>query len=439
MAAQKWRQIASRGPTSIGERNSATLRYSAFSIVGSQQAPAAVPTASPEPGAWAPVPSQAAVSGVQFRDASALSSAHVAFDPAAGRERMRAYRSFFVERYFEQPVDFVGRGQIRAASARRGPWLRWYLFGILAGLAAFLDFGERRYMWWGMVLADVQAYVRVVRDLETVYCFGLYDRRPYVLAAYLARHTRTRVVLVYQNIPLYRNCRHLHLRVPVVLTSRVNLPEAEYFRSQGLFKPSEIVYKSQEFVLDFADLEPSAPIVDIGFFSSGEWARMGGLYQSDDAEAIRAGGFADNEYARTSETIAAALAVYAREHGLTLRIYPHPLERRLRNEHGILPPYAALADGQSVTIDESGESSRRKIYEPRVAVSLQSSFIWERLDLGLDASFIYEWGDAEKNPFLREALGPFVDNLFRDADELAAKLDRVFAPESRRTPSRETT
>lgn len=376
---------------------------------------------------------------VQFRDAPALSSAHVAFDPAAGRERMRAYRSFFVERYFEQTVDFVGRGQIRAASARRGPWLRWYLFGVLAALAAFLDFGERRYQWWGMVLADVQAYVRVIGELETVYCFGLYDRRPYALAAYLAQHTRVRVVLVYQNIPLYRNCRHLHLRVPAVLTSRVNLPEAEYFRTQGLFRPSEIIYKSQEFALDFADLEPSAPVVDIGFFSSGEWARTGGLYQSDDAEAIRVGAFADNEYARTSETIAEALAVYAREHGLTLRIYPHPLERRLKAEEAIEPPYATLVDGRTVTIDESGESSRRKIYEPRVAVSLQSSFIWERLDLGLDASFIYEWGDAEKNPFLREGLGPYADNLFRDADELAAKLDRVFAPESRRTPSRETT
>ncbi len=42
--------------------------YSAFSLVGSPEAPAAVPTASPEPGAWAPVPSQEAVSGVQLQD-----------------------------------------------------------------------------------------------------------------------------------------------------------------------------------------------------------------------------------------------------------------------------------------------------------------------------------------------------------------------------------
>ncbi len=354
-----------------------------------------------------------------------LASPHVAFDPAAGREKMRAYRSFFVERYFGERLDFVGRGELRSSDGRGGPWVRWYLFGVIAALLALLDFTDRRYLWWSHVLADIQAYVRILNRVQTVYCFGLYDRRPYVLAAFLERHTQVRVVLVYQNIPLYRNCRHLHLHVPVVLTSKVNLAEAEYFGRRGTFNPSEIIYKSQEFVLDLVELPPAEPVYDIGFFSSGEWARKGGLYQSDDAAAIAAGAFVDNEYARMADEILAELADYSREHDLTLRIYPHPLERRLRTEDGIDPPYARLVDGRFVTLDENGESSRRKIYEPRVAVSLQSSFIWERLDLGLDASFIYEWSDVERNPFSRAALGPYSTSLFRDVEELRSMLDEA--------------
>ena len=81
-------------------------------------------------------------------------------------------------------------------------------------------------------------------------------------------------------------------------------------------------------------------------------------------------------------------------------------------------------------MDESGENSRLRIYEPKAAVSLQSSFIWERLDLGLDASFIYEWDDAEKNPFLREALGAYAASLFRSPGELADKLDVALRSQS---------
>ena len=374
---------------------------------------------------------------IRFGAAQPLSSEDVAFDPSARREGMRARRSFFIWHYFGQRLDFVGRGQTRAPAGRgdgstRGGvgWFRWYLVGVLAAVLSFLDFGERRYLWWSHVFADVQAFTRVLGGLRTVYCFGLFDRRPYVIAAFLARHTNIHVVLVYQNIPLYRNCRHLHLHVPVVLTSKVNLAEAEYFAKLGLFKASEITYKSQEFVLDLVDLVPSAPVFDIGYFSSGEWGRRDGLNQSEDVEAIRSGAFLDNEYAIMAEKILEDLVAYARERDLTLRIYPHPFERNLRTEHGIEPPYARLVDGRVVSVDESGLDSRRKIYEPKAAVSLQSSFIWERLDLGLDASFVYEWSDRERNPFLRAALGPYARQLFRDEAELRSKLDEVLSGSS---------
>ena len=356
----------------------------------------------------------------RFAPARPLASDVVAYDPSVS-ERYREHRRFFVEHHFGEQIDFVGRGEERVPPVGRGAWLRWYWLGLTAALLAFTDPSSRRYRWLGGLLLDVESMARAAPGMRRVYCFGLFDRRPYLIATFLARHTGVEVVPVFQNIPLYRNCRFLHLEVPIVLTSRVNVPEAEYYRSQGIFKATELIYRSGEFVADTVGLAETEPRFDIGYFSSGEWARTGGLYQCTDIDAIRAGSLADNLYAEQAERIVEALAAHARENGRSLRIYPHPLERRLWDQHGIEPPYASLADG-SVSIDRGGEDSRSKMYEPRVAVSLQSSFIWERLDAGLSASYIFEFADQELNAFSRPSLGKYSVNVFRDEAELIAKV-----------------
>ena len=139
---------------------------------------------------------------------------------------------------------------------------------------------------------------------------------------------------------------------------------------------------------------------------------------------VRRGALADNPYARAAAAQLEALSAYARREHRTLRIYPHPLERRLR-ESGVEPPYAALADGETVDDRRAAPTPRRDAPCTRraVAVSLQSSFIWERLDLGLDDSFLLEFADPTMNVFERAALGRYAENVCRDNDELIAKVD----------------
>jgi len=364
----------------------------------------------------------------RLRGAEPLENRVAVYDPAAPSARFREYRRFFVRHHFGTGVDFVGRGCYRVpAAGRPGRSAGWYARGVLAGLGALLDWSPRRYAWLGGVFLDIQAYLRAAPGLERVYLFGLYDRRPYVMATFLHEHTDLEVYVVFQNIPLYRNCRYFHLPVPVVLTSKVNLAEVEHYRAEGHFKASEVLYRGQEYLLDTIDLEPGEPRYDIGFFSSGEWARRGGLYQCDDAEAIRRGDHLGNPYHVASEAAIEALAEYARERGRTLVIYPHPLERELMARHRIDPPWARLVDGGRVFLDGSGESSRSKVYECRVAVTLQSSSMWERLDLGLRDSFVYEFGDPEMDSFSRESLGEYAENLYRDTAELIAKVDAALS------------
>lgn len=338
-------------------------------------------------------------------------------------ERYREHRRFFVEHHFGEDVDFVGRWQERVPAGGRGPWLRWYWLGVGAALMAFADWSPRRHRWLGTLLLDVQSVARAVPGVRRAYVFSLHDRRPYLIATFLARHTDAEVLAVFQNIPLYRNCRFFHLDVPVVLTSRVNVPEVDYHRAQGTFRGGEVLYRGGEYISDTGHLAPAEPLYDIGFFSSGEWARTRGLYQTSDVDAIRRGGLADNPYALMADALVESLAAYARANGRTLRIYPHPMERRLMAEHGIEPPYASLDDGHTVTIDREGADSRAKVYEPRVAVSLQSSFIWERLDMGLDATFIFAFADREMNAFLPESLGSYARNVFTDETGMLAKVD----------------
>ena len=138
-------------------------------------------------------------------------------------------------------------------------------------------------------------------------------------------------------------------------------------------------------------LEPTPPFYDIGFFASGDWARLDGKYWAARRGRCAPGQFrAQPVRGPRRERVLAALIDYARSRRRSLRIYLHPYERRLVNEHGIEPPFRDLADGEQITIDDApGQRRAAAVYECDVAVALRSSTIWERIDLGLERSLIY--------------------------------------------------
>lgn len=364
----------------------------------------------------------------RFRGSGRAALSVAAYDPGAEVPSVRAYREHFIREYFDEDITFLTRASTPAASsaASRLRGAAWLLAGTGLALLAFLDVSERRYSWLASSFLDARAFARALPTLKKVYVFALYDRHSYMAAAFLHAHTDVTVVPVFQNIPLHRNCRYFHMSIPVVMTSAVSKQEAGYYSQRGEFRASDLIYHPHEFLLDMQRIGEAGPSVDIGYFSSGEWARRDGLYQVRDPEIVKSGIHRGNPYDRAMSAVLEALAVYAHQRGRTLMIYPHPFERTLMREHGIEPPYAALEDGVHIRIDRSGEpNSRLRIREPRVAVSIQSSFIWERIDLGLDESYVFELEDPDLNPFLSEALGPYRRNVLRSVDELIDRLDEA--------------
>ncbi len=372
------------------------------------------------------------LSRAEARRPSSFLSRSVFYQPSSTEVRRRTGAAF-VREHFGQEVDFAaahqlkGGGGPRCMTPRERRFARsWRRRARLAALATLLD-PRGRYGWWGHVFAGINTLAQSVDQFDVVYFDIPWDRRTYALATFVARHTRAEVRIVFESMPLYGNQRRLHIPATAVVTSKVNVPEAEYFRAAGEFKAAEIIYCSGEYVEERAALTRAAPLYDIGFFASGDWARERGLYWARDVELVRKGVYRDNVYERYATQILEALARYAHERERTLRIYLHPYERRLLHDHGIEPPFRGLADGRLVTIDDAPGNSRGAHYEIDAAVALRSSSIWQRIDLGLDHSFIYAFDDPSLGNMLPAALGEFQRNVFHSIPDLFAKLDACFA------------
>ena len=241
----------------------------------------------------------------------------VFYEVGARNTKVRAAKTSFVRAHFDEDVDFLlthdlkGRGGPRRMTVRERRMARaWRRRARIAVLATLLDPG-RRYRWWGHVFAAINTLAQAVDQYDVAYVSKPWDRRCYCIATFLQRHTRAEVRLVYQSMPLYGVQRRLHVPVTAVLTSRVNVPEAEYFRAAGDFLAAKIVYRSGEFIDERAVLVPRCPEYDVGFFASGDWAREDGLVWARDIDQVRAGAYRDNVYARLAQQVLEALAEYA--------------------------------------------------------------------------------------------------------------------------------
>ncbi len=350
---------------------------------------------------------------------------YYAFDPSANVKKNGLYRKYYIEHYFNQKIDFVHHlmptHYCNLSNTAKAVLLyfRFFIYSIMS----FLDFNRESLSWLAELFVNISKLKMIDGCTKSIYVFQSVYPVPYWLITYIHKRTSIKPIMVMSNTPLKLRARYCHLNVDNVACTRIQLYETQYYNSIGQNRIERVFYYPNEFIMDFQKIRPSKPTYDIGFFSSGEWARAEGLYRTQDITGIRHGLYCSNIFYKKAEEILEFLVDYVKCKGIVLKIYLHPYERELKNKYKIFPPFFPLVDNKYVLLDEAGDNSREKIYECFSMVALHSTIVWERIDLGLASTFFYEFENQDMNIHDPNCLGDLKRCVFRNNSELQSCLE----------------
>ena len=179
--------------------------------------------------------------------------------------------------------------------------------------------------------------------------------------------------------------------------------ETMFVEKTELWAPEQILYAPQRFLLK----REFKPQYDIGFFSSGNWLRG----QLDDIDL----GHNDKE---NEELILRGLITYSKKNNLSLRLFLHPLEKRIEYKATSEIYYKEFLQHQNVTLADTMISSIEGFDDINIAVSLYSTLMFERIYLGFKT--ILAPFDYDQFPIKQSSLNQICAH---NIQQLYSKLD----------------
>lgn len=279
--------------------------------------------------------------------------------------------------------------------------------------------GEVNQFWVCHLFANLIKYECYKNEVDELYIFYINHPSAFIFAKYVEfRHVKSTIHM--GNNPISKWNYPFPISSPIIISSIIQVEELKYLKL-----PNNWQYCRDEFILFSKDIKPREPKKEIGLFSSGEWARLRGLYRSENLDLISNYDLANNKVYKAFEEGLLTLISLNVEKEFIIKVYPHPFERELI-KLGISPPYYKWIESGEIMIDMDGSSSREKVYDSKIAISYHSSFIWERLSLGLDESYHYQFNDDELDLVDYQALGCFKNNIFFSNDDLKVIIQRKF-------------
>jgi len=273
--------------------------------------------------------------------------------------------------------------------------------------------------------------VRLIEDMkrkifngrvENVFFYGFIYRPDYYLAA-LVLSKYVDVLYITGSASFYYNRRYVYLPdVTLVSCSLV-----QYTEISSLIENGSIIIKdkllgnplfNQSAMKDFDNFS-----YDIGIYSSGVWAREGGLLRSFDYKKIRSGHYYKNPYYAIFLSILKTIIDLISSRKIKAKLYFHPYEKDLYNNHGIIPPYVRTLKENGIDFSFSDEDSTLLLRESKIGVAVLSTIIYERLGLGLEGYLYYNSNkDFISGFFNPSLLGDFKKYFFKDNKELKKKI-----------------
>ena len=302
----------------------------------------------------------------------------------------------YIKSYHKNMSEFVVINSIKQSWIKKKAGVK-KIFGLvfkmlMMSMLSFFDFQKIRLDW---IANSYDFFISIlISEPKNIYIFKYYHPSSYLLARMLEQYAiernlfGTKIFVGKGDGFFYKCCRYDNTAMPIVIVpSEIHESELNSYIKRGWFRKKVIenwgpVDSNLAFLKDKVNSIEKFDY-DIGIYSSGEWARVDGLFRTDDIDGIKSMKYADNPLYKDFLNILDFLIEFSKSRSLKMKIYLHPYERNLIKEYNIYPPYLKLAEQEGIEFDYKEESSTKKIEEPFLGVSLQSSIIVERLMIGL--------------------------------------------------------
>ena len=254
-----------------------------------------------------------------------------------------------------------------------------------------------------------------------IYVFSMFSPNSYLTAVLAEDLSSNELHLCAGGSMLYYFNRYLTIpSAELILCSRFQTEEVRsYMCRQWINVKSTRLWNPEAFSA-FLTASQTKPCYDIGIYSSGVWARANGRYRIDSPRKILDLG-SNASYEAFITDILEPIIDIKDTMGYKVKLYPHPYERMLFTNYGILPPYLDILKAAGIEFDDlQEENSVGKIYECKIAVTLVSTLCMDRWHLGLPG-LIYS-GAVNRDVFRPEYLGEYEQNFFSNGCELQNRL-----------------
>lgn len=298
-----------------------------------------------------------------------------------------------------------------------------YFLDILKEFIIFSNFSYSRNINYYINIS----YINVIKP-QRVYFFNYLSIVSYLSAQYIAKNYKdVKVFYIYTSGILYETCRYDSFeKVNIIVGSKLQFDEIKYYQEKKWMKfhNCTLTHWGVDNIKIFETYSKERT-VDIGLFSSGEWARPDGFLRGDNIEEIKNYKYIDNAYNKIFEDIVNVL-VQDEYSNLKIKVYLHPYEKFLINTHNIYPPFwKKLVNCDNFVLDTDEKPSN--FFESKLAIVVFSSITIDRLDYDLDTLFFLP--NMKTKEFIglpsRKIYQSYDKYIYSNHNEFVKKLDKL--------------
>lgn len=215
-------------------------------------------------------------------------------------------------------------------------------------------------------------------------------------------------------------------RVRLCFISKVSLAEYEALTKIGWIKSQNVQTLVTGNIEQIKKQDQhSSFLFDVGFYSSGIWARNG-VNRTYDLDNIKQNKkeYHKNIYAKIEMIVLYNLIKFAKKYNFKLIIYLHPYEKDVINQFGIYPPYWNKGNGSTIIIDNN-LIEKNNFFETEIGIVINSTIFYDRWDNDLITLCYYPKRNNKLVLIPLKYLGKYSKYGFKNLKELEQKIVNV--------------